>query len=155
MRLASAWSPLKKIGNPEGAEAYFNRGLVSSQFVNRRLASIPDKEKSKTLTANLKDPKSKLRNFMGGNLLFALYRFINEVKFNKNLQLYAALYELDDAEIIKGMNAIGKRAHIILANGAFSQGKKDPQHESALQLTKTDLTRRIVSSPILHTISSL
>ncbi len=143
---ASKWSKWVKLGDSNGVEAYFNRGLVSSQFVARRLKNIPEKERKKELLKNLEDVNSKLRNFMGGNLLFALYRLLNEVKENKSLQLYAALYELNEKELIKKINAIGKRAHVILANGAFSPDNLDPELEAAEKLTKVDLTRRIVKS---------
>lgn len=40
-----------------------------------------------------------------------------------------------------------KRAHIILANGAYDSDDHDPQAANAALLTEVDLTRRIVGSP--------
>ncbi len=143
---ASQWSNWVKVGDPAGVGAYFNRGLVSSQFVVRQLHNIPEKERKKALLTNLEDVHSKIRDFMGGNLLQALYSLLDEVKQNKKLQLYTALYELNENELIKRLNALGKRAHVILGNGAFSNKDKDPQLPNAKKLTKVDLTRRIVKS---------
>ena len=143
---ASNWSKWVKVGDPAGVEAYFNRGLISSQFVVRSLHNIPEAERKKALLKNLDDVNSQLRNFMGGNLMFALYKLLDEVKQNKSLKLYTALYELNEKELIKRLNAIGKRASIILANGAFGPDDNDPQLENAKKLTNVNLTRRIVSS---------
>jgi phosphatidylserine/phosphatidylglycerophosphate/cardiolipin synthase-like enzyme len=142
----SDWSAFVTIGNTANSEAYFNRGLVSSQFVSRRLASFPDKVKKKTLEASLLDESSELRQFMGGNLSAALYQLLEDVAKNPNQQIYTALYELDEPGLIKRLNAIGQRAHVILANGAFS-GATDPQAAHAKLLTEVQLTRRIVKTP--------
>lgn len=145
--LATPWTDMVKIGDNGGIEAYFNRGLVSSQFLAKRLNNIPKNERTKSLKSNLADPKSSIRTFMGGNLLQALTTMLNEVATDGSLQLYAALYELDEFSLIDGLNKIGKRAHVILANGAFSSAKPDPQAANAKKLTKVDVTRRKVGTP--------
>lgn len=145
--LATPWTPMIKIGDNGGCEAYFNRGLVSSQFLSKRLNNIPKAERTKTLKANLQDPKSTIRTFLGGNLLQALTNLLTEVAADPTLQLYAALYELDEFSLIAGLNKLGKRAHVILANGAFGSGKPDPQAAHAKLLKNIDLTRRKVSTP--------
>ena len=145
--LATPWSDMVKVGDNGGVEAYFNRGLVSSQFLAKRLNNIPKAERTKTLKSNLADPKSSIRTFMGGNLLAALTSLLDEVAKDTSLQLFGALYELDEFSLIAGLNKIGKRANIILANGAFGSGKPDPQAAHAKLLTKVNVTRRIVSTP--------
>jgi hypothetical protein len=144
---ASDWCPFVSIGNSTNSEAYFNRGMVSSQFVARRLNGIPNKEKKAKLKDNLTKEDSVIRQFMGGNLSAALYQLLEGVAGNKDQRVYAALYELDEPGLIKRLNAIGKRAHVILANGAFGDGGNDPQAPHADLLTKVDLTRRIVGTP--------
>lgn len=143
---ASDWSDWIKVGNNEGAEVYFNRGLVSSQFIARRLLNIPAKERAKQLKENLADVNSEIRIFMGGDLVVQILSMLDGVKADPKLQIYLALYELEEIELIKKLNAIGKRAHVILANGAFGE-EQDPQAESAALLTKVALTRRIVETP--------
>ncbi|WEK71426.1 MAG: phospholipase D-like domain-containing protein [Candidatus Chryseobacterium colombiense] len=141
----SNWVTLKA----KPTDAFFNRGLVSSQFVSRKLINLPEKERKKTLDQHLNNEKSPLRKLMGGELLNAIYRFLDEpcINGNEDIHLFAALYELNDAVLIKKLNAIGKRANIILANGAFGDKDLDPQKENADKLDKTNLIRRIVRSP--------
>ncbi len=143
---ATAWSDEVTIGDNGGAEAYFNRGLVSSQFLARRFSNVKAKEWSKTLAANLADVNSDIRRFMGGNLLDALHSLLDGVIADENLSIYAALYELDEFELMDKLNTLGKRAHIILANGAFT-GSEDPQAAHAEKIKDTDLTRRKVKTP--------
>ncbi|MBB6330854.1 phosphatidylserine/phosphatidylglycerophosphate/cardiolipin synthase-like enzyme [Chryseobacterium sediminis] len=130
-------------------DAFFNRGLVSSQFVSRKLKNLPEKERKKTLDQHLNDEKSPLRKFMGGELLSAIYRFLDEPlgEGNEEVYLFAALYELNDPILIKKLNVIGKRANVILANGAFSDEDLDPQKKNADKLDRINLIRRIVRSP--------
>ncbi|MGC4102878.1 phospholipase D-like domain-containing protein [Ferruginibacter sp.] len=149
---ASRWSNWTTLSSKK-TDAYFNRGAVASQFVAKRLMNLPVKEKQKTLDEHLNDEKSPLREFMGGTLLPAVYSILDEptLEGKKDVHLFTALYELNDAVLIKKLNKLGKRAHVILANGAFKKpskddpGDPDPQKENAKQLTKVDLQRRIVS----------
>lgn len=145
---ASDWSNWANVKS-DATDAFFNRGQVSSQFVAKRLADLPDKEKKKSLDEHLNDEKSPLRSLMGGTLLQAVYSILDEPKAagNNDVHLFAALYELNDGVLIKKLNALGKRAHVVLANGAFSAADADPQKANAKMLTKVDLTRRIVGSP--------
>lgn len=145
---ASDWSNWVAVTS-DATDAFFNRGQVSSQFVAKRLANLPDKEKKKSLDEHLNDENSPLRTLMGGALLNAVYSILDEPKAagNADVHLFAALYELNDVVLIKKLNALGKRAHVVLANGAFDKDDKDPQAPNAKLLTKVDLTRRIVGSP--------
>lgn len=137
--------------NSEKIGAYFNRGAVSSQFVIKRLSSVSEKDRQKSLDAHLDDENSTIRKFMGGTLLDAVYSILEEPHKNSNIHLFAALYELNDLVLIKKLNSLRKRAHVILANGAFKKpvkdnpGDPDPQKPNAKRLTKVDLKRRIVS----------
>ncbi|QQT33062.1 hypothetical protein I6I99_11040 [Sphingobacterium multivorum] len=144
----SAWTNWVTL-QAKPTDAFFNRGLVSSQFVSRKLRNLPEKERKKTLDQHLNDEKSPLRKFMGGELLSAIYRFLDEplLEGNEEVYLFAALYELNDPVLIKKLNAIGKRANVILANGAFSDEDLDPQKKNADKLDKINLIRRIVRSP--------
>jgi len=145
---SSDWSNWATIAT-DGTDAFFNRGLVSSQFVANRLMTLPAKEKKKSLDDHLNDPDSPLRELMGGELLNAVYSILDEPNSNgtHDVHLFAALYELNDPVLIAKLNRLGKRANVILANGAFGPKDSDPQKDNAKKLTKVNLTRRIVSSP--------
>src|SRR4030095_6078132 len=145
---SSDWSNWATIAT-DGTDAFFNRGLVSSQFVANRLMTLPAKEKKKSLVDHLNDPDSPLRELMGGELLNAVYSILDEPNSNEthNVHLFAALYELNDPVLIAKLNRLGKRANVILANGAFGPKDSDPQKDHAKNRTRVTLPRRIVSSP--------
>jgi phosphatidylserine/phosphatidylglycerophosphate/cardiolipin synthase-like enzyme len=145
---ASDWSNWVALQVKE-TDAFFNRGIVSSQFISRRLESMSEEEKKRSLKEHLKDEGSPLRKFMGGELLNAVHRMLDEPNATgkENVHLFAALYELNDDVLIKKLNALGKRANVILGNGAFKDADPDPEEENAAKLTKVNLTRRIVRSP--------
>lgn len=140
------WSTWTKIDNSK-QDVYFTRGLVSSQFVAKYMAELPGANKAKPkIDDELKSSKSPLREFMGGTAVKKIHEILELVKNNKSLQVYGALYELNEDEMIKRLNLIGKRAHIILANGAFGADDDDPEAKNAKKLNKVDLTRRKVKS---------
>lgn len=145
--MATSWSAMVTLQNDNDRDVSFNRGLVASQFLARKMADIPEKDRNKKLAQIIEDPKSEIRSFLGGDLLLMIYALLDEVIADKSLQLYACLYELNDPVIIDKLNKSGKRVHLILANGAYNDKENDPQKVNAALLTKIDLTRRIVSSP--------
>ena len=49
-----------------------------------------------------------------------------------NGQIYGALFELGDDELVRHLLPLGNRAHLVLANGSV-QVKKDPHTNKALE----------------------
>jgi phosphatidylserine/phosphatidylglycerophosphate/cardiolipin synthase-like enzyme len=143
---ASNWSNWVKVHNGD-QEVYYNRGLVASQFIADHMLKVKTAATpNPKLDDELEVPSSSIRKFMGGTLVERLYKLLDDVKNDSTITLYAALYELNDTELIRRLNLIGKRANVILANGAFGKDDLDPQAPNAKVLTKVRLTRRIVSS---------
>src|SRR6266699_4676982 len=96
--------------------AYFNKGIVAAQWITRVLNSLGK-------------PPPKLA----------------DVKKN-NGEIYAALYELNDPELKAALKALGKKCHLILANGAFS-AKNDEDENKAVRAelrNVVDLSNRLV-----------
>ena len=61
-------------------------------------------------------------------------------------EIYAALYELNDPELIAALKALGKKCHLILANGAFKPPANDENKAVRAELRSVvDLHDRIVS----------
>jgi YEATS family len=122
--------------------AYFNKGIVSAQWVSRALAAVgPD--------ANLRDliaqPGNSLRKALSGLLRRQLLQLLDDVKGNGG-EVYAALYELNDPELIPALVALGQKCHLILANGAFKPRTNDENKVArALLRGKVDLHDRLVS----------
>lgn len=136
--------------------AYFNKGVVAAQWVSRVLDDIAAKQKVKKpklleLIGNLKEPTATepgnaLRNALSGLLRPQLLKLLADVKQNGG-EIYAALYELNDPELIAALKALGKKCHLLLANGAF--GKKphnDENYEVRQELRDVvDMHDRLVS----------
>ena len=95
---ASALTPPMTITGQMSAHisAYFNKGIVSAQWVARDLAALGKKAKLADLIAK---PGTPLRNSLSGLLRPQLLELLDDVKKN-NGEIYAALYELNDPELI-------------------------------------------------------
>lgn len=91
--------------------AYFNRGLISTQRIAKYFKGNPNKVSLLKLVA---DSGDKLRASLSGDMVEALVGFMDKAK--NDGQIYAALYELGDEELIEKLEGIGKRLHIILSN---------------------------------------
>ena len=125
---ASAQTPPMTITGQASAHisAYFNKGIVSAQWVTRALASVGTGAKLDTLIAQ---SGNSLRNALSGLLRRQLLDMLNDVKKNDG-EIYAALYELNDPELIPALVALGQKCHLILANGAFNSKKPDENSRS-------------------------
>ena len=63
--------------------------------------------------------------------------------------IYASLYELNDPDLFEALTQFGKRAHLVLANGAFNKDKPDENKKAraALKKLKTiEVINRMVTS---------
>ena len=142
---ASALTPPMTITGQESANisAYFNKGIVSAQWVARDLAALGKNAKLADLIAK---PGTPLRNALSGLLRPQLLALLDDVKKN-NGEIYAALYELNDPELLARLEALGQKCHLILANGAFKPPANDENKAVRAQLHgKVDLHDRLVSS---------
>ena len=123
--------------------AYFNKGIVAAQWVSRSLTKIGKNAKLADLIGT---PGNGLRNELSGLLRPQLLALLSDIKKNKG-ELYAALYELNDPELIAGLTALGKKCHLLLANGAFKPPDNDENKDVRKELrSKVDLHDRIVRS---------
>ncbi|HET6330438.1 MAG TPA: phospholipase D-like domain-containing protein [Holophagaceae bacterium] len=146
----SPWSEWVEVGTgqTEGFDAYFNRGIVASQWVARDL-SMDQGGPQAVLKNNILDPKSPLRQELGGRLRMALLDLLTTSN-KAGETVYAALYELNDPELIPAVEAFGKRFNLILASGAFKSGEPDENATVRSQLKKSKTVTvhdRLVKSP--------
>ena len=141
---ASAQTPPMTITGQASAHisAYFNKGIVSAQWVTRALASV----KGAKLDTLIGQSGNSLRNALSGLLRQQLLDLLADVKKNGG-EIYAALYELNDPELIPALVALGQKCHLILANGAFNSKKPDENSAVRAQLRgKVDLHDRLVGN---------
>ena len=120
---ASEWSPERTLGATTGGvfKPFFNRGFVMSQFMARYL-----KERKLSLakfkkTISDKDDKT-IRHFLSGDLRLELLRQL-KIALDEGTDVYAALFELSDEELTDALVALGKNAHLVLANGSITAAK--------------------------------
>ncbi|HUI21588.1 MAG TPA: phospholipase D-like domain-containing protein [Methylocella sp.] len=140
----SPWSNPVSLVTPAGSaiQAYFNRGIVSTQWVARQLQS------NKTSLKALVDPSSgtnKVRDFLGGELKKALLDML-DTQSKAGAHIYASLFELNDPEVLPAFEKFGQRAHIILSDGTH----KAPAKKTKSKKTKTKAkatTKRKGGSP--------
>jgi phosphatidylserine/phosphatidylglycerophosphate/cardiolipin synthase-like enzyme len=125
--------------------AYFNKGIVAAQWVSRALDQEPQGKKIKDIVAQPGDP---LRNALSGLLRPEILKLLADAK-NNNGKIFAALYELNDPELIPALEAFGSDCSIVLANGAFSAQKPDENADVRKSLrsdSKVNVFDRLVSS---------
>lgn len=125
----SSWTPWQTLGGGtrDGYAAFFNRGLVISQFMSRYLEKLrvaqglsSTKQALKAFKDSLDDHEQPIRLFLSGALRIEMLALLAEAK-DQGKSVYAALYELDDEELIAGLAALGARAHVVLANGSITK----------------------------------
>jgi phosphatidylserine/phosphatidylglycerophosphate/cardiolipin synthase-like enzyme len=128
--LASAWSPKLEITSQltPHVEAYFNKGVVAAQWVSKALKEEdPDKTPKEGLLEIIERVGDPLRDALGGLLKHEVLAILDA----GDASLYAALYELNDPELIAALKELGAKANVILANGAFSP--KSPDENKAVR----------------------
>jgi len=107
--------------------AYFNKGIVAAQWISRALDAAPKDSKIKDLVATAGNP---LRDSLSGPLRPQVLGLLEDTQKN-NGKVYAALYELNDPELIPALVALGPNCNLILANGAFKRNSPPDNDENA------------------------
>jgi phosphatidylserine/phosphatidylglycerophosphate/cardiolipin synthase-like enzyme len=125
-----------------GISAYFNRGMVMSQYVAR---IIREKNwKPEDILPHIKELEDPLRVFLSGELRKEMLKIIGEVWIDPCLELYAALYELNDRELIDGLKLLRERAHILLANGSDKDHDENLMARGELIKANVDVRDRLL-----------
>lgn len=128
---ASDWTPFVELTGEagDGFSFFFNRGLVISQFMSRYLNGL--RKPGETLDdvlprfkASLGDHETKIREFLSGELRKSMIGLLRKANAAKG-HVYAALFELNDGELIGEIKAFGARAHVVLANGSVKKAGED------------------------------
>ncbi|MCW2984065.1 MAG: hypothetical protein JWR63_1635 [Conexibacter sp.] len=144
----SSWSePVTVTAQAERAiDVYFNRGIVASQWLTHKLEELDGAHLGKALRDAIGTPGSEVRDDLSGRLREGLLGLLAQAAAD-GVDVYTALFELDDPELLPALVKLGKKAHVVLANGA--KGKSGPKDENkdaaaALMAGQADLHRRMV-----------
>jgi phosphatidylserine/phosphatidylglycerophosphate/cardiolipin synthase-like enzyme len=126
--------------------AYFNRGIIATQWLTRALSGVPNKS---NILSQVQQPGNPLRDALSGLARPEVVSLLEEARQSGG-KIYAALYELNDLELIAGLTSLGSRCNLILGNGAFKSNSPPNNDENAkvrAQLrNKVTLYDRIVST---------
>jgi hypothetical protein len=135
--LASPQTPVLEITGQDGKSiaAYFNRGIIASQWVSKELAAEEKNQQANrtALMSVVKTPGDPLRNGLSGLLRPQILKMMQDVK-DQGGKAFAALYELNDPELLDAMRAIGANFNLVLGNGAFKAPDNDENEEIRAQL---------------------
>jgi len=159
--MASDWSKPRLVGLPKDAthQPFFNRGFVISQFMSRYLDEhYPGLDRDKALKkfkADIgKQLESQVRVFLSGQVRTTLLGLLDDLQASGG-QLYAALFELNDDELLSRLVKLRGRAHIVLSNGSIDARTQDENKlaRTALLKAKVDVEEKhrfIAPKPLGH-----
>jgi phosphatidylserine/phosphatidylglycerophosphate/cardiolipin synthase-like enzyme len=139
----SPWSQTVTIGEetPGKISCFFNRGIVASQWLARLL---PKDHPSTKLATIIAKPGDTTRNFLGGPAREKLVKLLTDANAAKG-HIYAALFELDDPELLPLLQAFRKRAHIVLGNGSVKKKGEDENEKARSSLDMCDVKDRMTA----------
>lgn len=148
---ASDWVDVDASEEPNQGQVscFFNRPMAASPWM-ARVSQEQGIKTSTDLVKRIGDESSKaLREFCGGTLIYALRNLLDFARKNKDVHLYAALFELKDKEFFDRFCALGPRAHIVLSNGSASAKEPDPNQDArkAVHAAGCDVVDRMTSDP--------
>ena len=144
---ASPLTPLMTVSGQSSPHisAYFNKGIIAAQWISRELNNAPNKG---AILSQVQQQGNPLRVALAGLVLPEVTGLLDEAQQNGGT-IYAALYELNDTELIGKLIALGSRCNLILGNGAFKSNTPPNNDENAAvrqQLAgKINLHDRIVT----------
>ncbi len=150
--LASGWTPEIEVTGQVTAHlaSYFNKGIIASQWVSRELDQEAKNQKSKktALQDIIKKQNDPLRDALSGLLRTQILQVLADVEKGDGT-IYAALYELNDPDLLDALKRLGSRVNLILGNGAFKPPDNDENAAIRQELktnTKINVFDRKVSS---------
>jgi phosphatidylserine/phosphatidylglycerophosphate/cardiolipin synthase-like enzyme len=131
---------------PSGPLApWFNRGTISAQWLSRAIGGDP--KPAQTLEKAIATKGNKIRDFLKGALGERLLALLATAK-DKKRDIYVALYELNDPELIAALCAMKGKAHVVLGNStgkADATAKETEKNATVLKKAQVDIVRRKIA----------
>jgi phosphatidylserine/phosphatidylglycerophosphate/cardiolipin synthase-like enzyme len=149
---ASVWTaPVVASGDAGGGlEAYFNRGTLMSQIVSRFVNGDVSDASLRNFLTQLATPGFPARLYLAGDALHEILQFLRDAD-RRGSAIHAAIYEMNDQELIDALKPFGSRGHILLGNGSATKATVAPELVAAgLDVKHRDLSHHGKSSPSVH-----
>jgi len=149
---ASDWTvPVIASGDAgNGLHAYFNRGTLMSQIVSRFVNDNVTEASLRTFLANLATPGFQARHYLAGDALPQILGFLHDADL-RGSAIHAAIYEMNDRELVDALKPFGKRGHVLLGNGGATKPWVAQELTAAkLEVRHRDLSHHGLSSPSVH-----
>ncbi len=148
----SNWSvPQLVSGNAGGGlEAYFNRGTLMSQIVSRFVNGNVSDPSLRQFLKNLATPGFQARLYLAGDALHEILGFLRDAD-RRGSAIHAAIYEMNDHELVDALKPFGSRGHVLLGNGGATQPWVAQELAAEKLVVKhRDLSHHGKSSPSVH-----
>jgi phosphatidylserine/phosphatidylglycerophosphate/cardiolipin synthase-like enzyme len=145
---ASDWSPERTLGaTPTGTyQPFFNRAFVISQFMARYLAEkkLTLKEFKEQITDDVED---QIRQFLSGQLRTELVSLIDSAA-DDDFEVFGALFELSDTELVDKLVALGPRAHVVLSNGSITKKSDETTAQAHTRDENADARAKLIAAGV-------
>jgi phosphatidylserine/phosphatidylglycerophosphate/cardiolipin synthase-like enzyme len=149
---ASAWTtPVVVSGDAGGGlEAYFNRGTLMSQIVSRFVKGDVTEQSLRAFLTDLATPGNQARHYLSGDALTQILDFLHDADL-RGSTIYAAIYEMNDKELVDALKPFRSRGHVLLGNGSATKPWVAQELSAAgLEVRHRDLSHHGRSSPSVH-----
>jgi phosphatidylserine/phosphatidylglycerophosphate/cardiolipin synthase-like enzyme len=148
----SDWTaPLIASGDAGGGlSAFFNRGTLMSQIVTRFVNGDVSQDSLRQFLKNLETPGFQARLYLAGDALHEILKFLRDAD-RRGSAIHAAIYEMNDHELVDALKPFGSRGHVLLGNGSATQPWVAQELTAAqLDVHHRDLSHTGASSPSVH-----
>lgn len=133
-----------------GLSAYFNRGTLMSQIVTRFVQGDVTDASLRQFLNNLATPGFQARLYLAGDALHEILGFLRDAD-RRGSAIHAAIYEMNDHELVDALKPFGSRGHVLLGNGGATQPWVAQELTAAkLEVRHRDLSHTGASSPSVH-----
>jgi len=130
--------------------AWFNRGTLMSQVVSRMVGGNVSVASLKSLRGKLEDPGYPGRRYLSGQARHAMLDFLAKADLAGN-SICAAIYEINDQELVDALKVFGPRAKVLIGNGSATGPNTAGELAAAgVQVSHRDLSGKGESSPSVH-----
>jgi phosphatidylserine/phosphatidylglycerophosphate/cardiolipin synthase-like enzyme len=149
---ASGWSVPQLVSGDAGGglQAYFNRGTLMSQIVSRFVNGDVSDASLHAFLENLATPGFQARLYLAGDALREILAFLRDAD-RRGSTIHAAIYEMNDHELVDALKPFGSRGHVLLGNGGATRPWVAQELAAAgLEVKHRDLSHHGRSSPSVH-----